>query len=74
MRQNGDIPFQSALLQDFDMIVLVLHEEQDREHIVRHTIAGDQRTQSVHIGLFALEQAVMAGDNNELLISLMRGK
>ncbi|MEK3770372.1 nucleotidyltransferase-like protein [Paenibacillus sp. FSL R7-0048] len=74
LRQNGDIPFQSALLQDFDMVVLVLHEEQDREHIVRHTIAGDQRTQSVHIGLFALEQAVMAGDNNELLISLMRGE
>lgn len=37
LRQNGDIPFQSALLQDFDMVVLVLHEEQDREHIVRHT-------------------------------------
>lgn len=74
LRQEGSTPFQSALLHDFDMVVLVLHEEQDLEHIVRHTIAGDKRTQSVHIGLSALERAVMAGDNNELLTSLMIGE
>lgn len=74
LRRNGNNPFQSALLNDFDMIVLVLHEEQEKERIVRHTIAGERRTQSVHIGLFALERAVMAGDNNELLTSLMAGE
>lgn len=74
LRQKENTPFQSALLHDFDMVVLVLHEEQDTDRIVRHTIAGDQRTQSVHIGLFALEQAVMAGDNNELLTSLVAGE
>lgn len=74
LREKGNTPFQSALLHDFDMVVLVLHEEQEKERIVQHTIAGGKRTQSVHIGLFALERAVMAGDNNELLTSLMAGE
>lgn len=74
LREKGNTSFQSALLHDFDMVVLVLHEEQEKERIVQHTIASGKRTQSVHIGLFALERAVMAGDNNELLTSLMAGE
>ncbi len=74
LRQVGNTPFQSALLHDFDMVVLMLHEDQDKERIVHHTIAGGKRTQSVHVGLFALERALMAGDNNELLTSLMAGE
>lgn len=54
LRQNGDIPFQSALLQDFDMVVLVLHEEQDREHIVRHTILRVTNGPSQSISAFLL--------------------
>lgn len=73
LRQVGNAPFQSALLHDFDMVVLMLHEEQEKERIVTHTVAGERRTQSVHVGLSALERAVMAGDNNELLTSLMAG-
>lgn len=73
LRQMGKAPFQSVLLHDFDMVVLMLHEEQEKERIITHTIAGESRTQSVHVGLSALERAVMAGDNNELLTSLMAG-
>ena len=32
-RQRGDATFQSALLHDFDMVVLLLHEEQETERI-----------------------------------------
>jgi hypothetical protein len=74
LRQTGNAPFQSALLHDFDMVVLMLHEEQEKERIITHTIAGERRTQSVHVGLSALERAVMAGDNNELVTSLMSGE
>ncbi|WP_019908436.1 nucleotidyltransferase-like protein [Paenibacillus sp. HW567] len=74
LRQEGNAPFQSALLHDFDMVVLMVHEEQEEERIITHTIAGERRTQTVHVGLDALERAVMAGDNNELLTSLMAGE
>ena len=74
LRQMGNAPFQSALLHDFDMVVLMLHEEQEKERLVTQTIAGERRTQSLHVGLPALERAVMAGDNNELLTSLMSGE
>lgn len=74
MAARGDATFQSALLHDFDMVVLLLHEEQETERIITHSIAGDKRTQSVHVGLSALERAVMAGDNNELLSSLISGE
>lgn len=74
LRQQGNASVQSALLHDFDMVVLMLHEEQEKERIITHTIAGERRTQSVHVGLSALERAVMAGDNNELLTSLMAGE
>ncbi|WP_438494989.1 nucleotidyltransferase-like protein [Paenibacillus sp. IHBB 3054] len=73
LRQKGNAPFQSALLHDFDMVVLMLHEDEEKERTITHTIAGDRRTQSVHVGLSALERAVMAGDNNELLTSLIAG-
>lgn len=73
LRQQGNAPFQSALLHDFDMVVLMLHEEQDKERMITHTIAGERRTQTVHVGLAALERALMAGDNNELLTTLMAG-
>ncbi|MFD1904065.1 nucleotidyltransferase-like protein [Paenibacillus rhizoplanae] len=58
----------------FDMVVLLLHEEQETERIITHSIAADKRTQSVHVGLSALERAVMAGDNNELVSSLISGE
>lgn len=73
LRQKGNAPFQSALLHDFDMVVLMLHEDEEKERTITHTIAGDRRTQSVHVGISALERAVMAGDNNELLTSLIAG-
>ncbi|MEK4060774.1 MULTISPECIES: nucleotidyltransferase-like protein [Paenibacillus] len=73
LRRKGNAPFQSALLHDFDMVVLMLHEDEEKERTITHTIAGDRRTQSVHVGLSALERAVMAGDNNELLTSLIAG-
>ncbi|WP_238653002.1 nucleotidyltransferase-like protein [Paenibacillus piscarius] len=73
-RRRGEDTFQSALLHDYDMVILMLYEEQETERIITHTIAGDQRTQSVHVGLSALERAVMAGDNNELLTSLISGE
>lgn len=73
LRQQGNAPFQSALLHDFDMVVLMLHEDEEKERTITHSIAGDRRTQSVHVGLSALERAVMAGDNNELLTSLIAG-
>ncbi|WP_157794032.1 nucleotidyltransferase-like protein [Paenibacillus donghaensis] len=71
---NSHTPVQSALLQDFDMVLVMLHENQNGEHVVSHTISGEKRTHSVHIGLSALEHAVMAGDNNELLTSLVVGE
>ncbi|MNI29525.1 hypothetical protein D3C73_833450 [compost metagenome] len=74
LHQTGNAPFQSALLHDFDMVVLMLHEEQEKERIITHTMAGERRTQSVHVSLSALERAVMAGDNNELLTSLIAGE
>ncbi|MNO40891.1 hypothetical protein D3C76_310500 [compost metagenome] len=74
LHQTGNAPFQSALLHDFDMVVLMLHEEQEKERIITHSMAGERRTQSVHVGLSALERAVMAGDNNELLTSLIAGE
>ncbi len=74
LHQTGNTPFQSALLHDFDMVVLMLHEEQEKERIITHTMAGERRTQSVHVSLSALERAVMAGDNNELLTSLIAGE
>ncbi|MFC3749860.1 nucleotidyltransferase-like protein [Paenibacillus sp. GCM10012306] len=73
-RRKGNAPFQSALLHDFDMVVLMLHEGQEKERLVSQTIAGERRTHSLHVGMSALERAVMAGDNNELLTSLMSGE
>ncbi|WP_249900730.1 nucleotidyltransferase-like protein [Paenibacillus sp. PK3_47] len=73
LRGQGEAPFQSALLHDFDMVVLMLHEEEDKERTITHTIAGERRTQAVHVGLAALERALMAGDNNELITTLMAG-
>ena len=74
LRQQGNNPYQSALLQEYDMVVLMLHDELDKERIIRHTIAGDIRTQTLHVGIQALERAVIAGDNNELVTSLMAGE
>ncbi|WP_162551318.1 nucleotidyltransferase-like protein [Paenibacillus tepidiphilus] len=74
LRQQGKAPFQSALLHDYDMVVLMLHEEQERERIITHTIAGEKRTQTVHVRMSELKKAVMAGDNNELLTSLVAGE
>ncbi|WP_187355544.1 nucleotidyltransferase-like protein [Paenibacillus tengchongensis] len=73
VRQQGNAPFQSALLHDFDVVVLMLHEEQEQARIITHTIAGERRTQTVHVRMSELEKAVMAGDNNELLTSLVAG-
>lgn len=74
LRRNGNAPYQSVLLHEFDMVVLMLHAELEQQHIVTHTIAGAKRTQTLHVGLSALERAVMAGDNNELITSLMAGE
>lgn len=74
LRQQGNASFESALLHDFDMVVLMLHEEQEKERVLTHTVAGERRTQTVHVGLPALERAVLAGDNNELLTSLVAGE
>lgn len=73
-RQHGNAPFQSALLHDFDLVILMVHEEQEKERRISQSIAGEQRTHTLHVGLPALERAVMAGDNNELLTSLMSGE
>ncbi|WP_410512326.1 nucleotidyltransferase-like protein [Paenibacillus sp. BR2-3] len=74
LRQQGNSPFQSALLHDYDMVVLMLHDELEKERIIRHTIAGEMRTQTLHVGFQALERAVSAGDNNELVTSLLKGE
>lgn len=74
LRQQGSSPFQSALLHEYDMVVLMLHDGQDKERIVRHTIAGEVRTQTLHVDLAALERAVTAGDNNEMVTSLLSGE
>jgi len=66
--------FQSALLHDYDMVVLMLHDEIDKNRIIRHTTAGEMRTQTIHAGYQALERAVNAGDNNELVTSLLEGE
>ncbi|SEU25089.1 nucleotidyltransferase-like protein [Paenibacillus sp. NFR01] len=74
LRQMDQPPAQSALLHDFDMVVLMLHADKYNERTLTHTFNGDKRTQTIHVGLPALERAVLRGDNNELLTSLMEGE
>ncbi|MDQ0196692.1 nucleotidyltransferase-like protein [Paenibacillus wynnii] len=74
LRQQGNIPFQSALLHEYDRLVLMLHNELEKERIIRHSIDGDLRTQTLHVDIQALERAVSAGDNNELVTSLLGGE
>lgn len=74
LRPQGSAPFQSALLQEYDMVVVMLHEGQDKGRIIRHTAAGNMRTQTLHVEYEVLERAITAGDNNELVTSLRAGE
>jgi len=74
LQQKGDNPYQSALLQEYDMVVLMLHDELDKKRIIQHEIDGDMRIQTLHVDIQALERAVSAGDNNELVTSLLAGE
>ncbi|MCL6604573.1 MAG: hypothetical protein K6T94_17045 [Paenibacillus sp.] len=74
LRRQGNTSFQSALLQEYDMVVLMLHEVEGQERTIRNTLAGGLRIQTQHIDIQTLERAVSAGDNNELVTSLLTGE
>lgn len=72
--QQGDTSFQNAVLHDFDMVVLMLHSKQENEIVIRHTISGELRTQTIYAALSGLEREVASGINTELITGLLRGE
>ncbi len=74
LRQQSSTSFQSALLHDYDMIVMMLHDDVERGKNISHSITGEVRTQTLHVDLPTLQRAVTAGDNNELITSLISGE
>ncbi|AIQ65533.1 hypothetical protein PSTEL_22940 [Paenibacillus stellifer] len=70
----GNAPFQSALLHDFDKIIMVIHPDpNERQRYGNHLIHGESRTQTMHVELSQLERSLLTGDNNERVVCLLEG-
>lgn len=66
--------FDGTLLHDFDLIVLIVHEEQDTELAVEHTRIGDQPCQVLHVSIESLERLLIAGEKGDLVSCFMEGE
>lgn len=74
LNSTGGAPHQSALLHDFDRIVMVLHENGEEHRLIDHILTGELRTQTLHVGLSMLERSLITGDNNERVTCLLEGE
>ncbi|QWU15467.1 Nucleotidyltransferase-like [Paenibacillus sophorae] len=70
---QGKAPFQSALLHEFDRVVMLLHEDREENQLVGNMIAGELRTQTLRVGLSILQRSIITGGNNELITCLLEG-
>ncbi|GIP30417.1 hypothetical protein J23TS9_55470 [Paenibacillus sp. J23TS9] len=66
--------FDGSLLHDFDFIVLVVHEEQEEELTVEHTLIGDLPCQVLHVTTESLQRWLIAGEKGDLVRCFMEGE
>lgn len=71
---QGNALFQSALLHDFDKVILILHENGAENRLIDHMVAGEFRTQTLRVGRSMLERSIITGDNNERVTCLLEGE
>ncbi|AKG36340.1 nucleotidyltransferase-like protein [Paenibacillus durus] len=71
---QGKAPFQSALLYEFDRVVMLLREDGEENPLVGSMITGELRTQTLRVGLSMLKRSIITGDNNELITCLLEGE
>ncbi|WP_191089583.1 nucleotidyltransferase-like protein [Paenibacillus spiritus] len=73
LRRQGSSSSQSALLHDFDMVILVLHEELEEGYQIQDSLTGEIRSQILHVDLDSLQRSVITGDNNERISCILEG-
>ncbi|MDT3427547.1 hypothetical protein J2Z22_003110 [Paenibacillus forsythiae] len=74
LNSQGKALFQSALLHEFDRVVMLLHENGGENRLVGNMISGELRTQTLRVGLSMLKRSIITGDNNELITCLLEGE
>jgi len=66
--------FDGSLLHDFDYIVLVVHEGQEAELAVEHTLVGELPCQTLHVSSESLQRWLIAGEKGDLIRCFMEGE
>ncbi|MDR0270915.1 nucleotidyltransferase-like protein [Paenibacillus sp.] len=66
--------FDGSLLHDFDFIVLTVHEEQDTELTVEHTLVGDLPCQVLNVSVNSLRNWLITGEKDDLIRCFMEGE
>lgn len=66
--------FDGSLLHDFDFIVLAIHEEQNAELIVEHTLVGDLPCQILNVRADSLQRWLIAGEKGDMVRYFMEGE
>jgi len=66
--------FDGSLLHDFDYIVLVVHEGQEAELAVEHTLVGEMPCQTLHVSADSLQRWLIAGEKGDLIRCFMEGE
>ncbi|GAB6992454.1 nucleotidyltransferase-like protein [Paenibacillus pini] len=72
-RQQGH-KFDGSLLHDFDLLVLIVHEQDEMEPLVEHTMAGELRCQVQHINRDSLQRWLIAREKNDLVKCFLEGE
>lgn len=72
-RQEGH-KFDGSLLHDFDLIILIVRDQEDKPLTVEHTMAGELRCQVLHVSLGSLRRWLVAGEKGDLVKCFMEGE
>lgn len=63
-----------SLLHDFDLIILIVHHQENMESSVEHTVAGELRCQVLHVSINLLRRWLIAGEKGDLVKCFMEGE
>ncbi|NUU54593.1 hypothetical protein HP548_10890 [Paenibacillus taichungensis] len=66
--------FHGSLIQDFELLVLVVHNTDQLISKVGHYKYGDLRYQMIYVSRHELQSSVITGDNNNIMQCLIEGE
>lgn len=66
--------FHGSLIQDFELLVLVVHNTDQLISKVGHYKYGDLRYQMIYVSRHELQCSVITGDNNNIMQCLIEGE